>query len=170
MTDRPDELKHIEVSANRLAAIINRTGEGQSEECLTVGKMNYKSGEMSFLCRWGDERRWFQIMNLFLAKERGWTSHIAKKYWAQGGDVVAGWYLGFGADDIVAAAERIGGLLLQVMAEVDGTLPAGIPDTPPVADYSVDELPLVGPGRRNIPTHKDGKGAKGLHEGGGRRR
>lgn len=128
------ELEVLTQAANRLSQVLNGLG------CLEVGKVNYRSGEMSFLCRWSNERRWYQILERFLTREKGWESFIAKKMMMRRGQMVAGWYLGFKADDIVAAAERVGGLFLTIQAELDGA--TSIRGTP-IVDYTTQ--PTSGP-------------------------
>jgi hypothetical protein len=154
----------LDRAARRLGSVIN------SMKCLQVKKFSANKTGVSFLCGFTNEARWGKIMNRFLVKERGlgWKSFIAKKYFVseeQGseGQVVAGWSISFKASDPVGTAERVGAILIQSSAEVDGSesMPSG-----GVVDYTVSsdfqevvEAPYHHRPGRNQAKHKDGKGA-----------
>ncbi len=148
----------IDTASNALANIINKLG------CLQVGKSTVGAKEVTYLCRWTDEVRWTEIMTRFLLHEAGWQSFIAKTYFVRADEetkkknVVAGWYLAFRHDDIEAAIEKIGALLLSCAADLDGAT-----DTGAVLPLGAEvyEVPLVGVTKdRNAFPNTPGKGAQ----------
>lgn len=154
----------LDKGARRLGSVLN------SLKCLQVKKFSANKTGVSFLCGFSNEARWGKIMNRFLVKERGlgWKSFVAKKYFVSEepgleGQVVAGWSISFKSSDPVGTAERVGAILIQSAAEVDG---AEQMHSGGVVDYSVSsnmqevvEAPYHAELSNNKPKHKDGKGA-----------
>ena len=94
--------------------------------CLKVLSVSSRHGDVRFLCRVEDPKRWQRALRSYLVREQlvsDWYSFIGTKYFVANNKVVFGWVLLWEAEDedeLTAVTEKVRKLLSEVREEIDG--------------------------------------------------
>lgn len=92
---------------------------------IDVVSASSRNGDVRFLCRVHDEKKWLKVLSEFLSNEGSWYSFIGKKYFvSKSGSLVFGWVLIFESEDLDKAVQEIRRTLLAaytIVSEADSS-------------------------------------------------